>query len=443
MPKLGAASWALRHLPANSKYHCYSKLCRPRSTPPLPHPRRNALKFRSRFLNFKIVIIRKLSSILAERVQQSPVVALLGSRQVGKTTLAIALEIDKPKHYLDLERPSDLARLADSELYLSRFSDHLVILDEVQVLPGLFPLLRSLVDERRRRGERGAQFLILGSATPDLLQQSSETLAGRISYLELNPLSLTELKTPFGNLERHWLRGGYPDSFLAPTDEASNQWREDFVTSHIERHLPQLGISATPILLRRLCTMVAHQQGTTLNLSKLAGSLGIDGKTVRHYLDLLEGLYLLRSLPAWSKNSKKRLVRSAKVYWRDSGILHNLVELQDIEQVLGHPLCGHSWEGYCLEQILTSLPSRYIASHYRTHAGAEIDLVIETPKGKTFAAEIKRTLAPKLMPSFIESSKTIQATRGFFIMPGGKPMPLSDSVTAMSLHDFLIEIPQL
>ncbi len=389
------------------------------------------------------MIKRRLSSVLVERLKQTPVVALLGARQVGKTTLALALEMDKPKQYLDLERPSDIAKLADPELYLSRFSDHLVILDEIQVIPSLFPLLRSLVDERRRRGEKVAQFLILGSATRDLIQQSSETLAGRISYLELNPLGLTEVKTPLDSLERHWLRGGYPDSFLALTDEASNQWREDYVTSHIERHLPQLGITATPILLRRLCTMVAHQQGSTLNISKLAGSLGIDGKTVRHYLDLLEGLYLLRTLPAWSRNSKKRLVRSAKVYWRDSGILHNLAELQEIEQVLGHPLCGHSWEGYCLEQILTNLPSRYTASHYRTHAGAEIDLVIETPKGRTLAVEIKRTLSPKLTPSFIESSKTIQSTQGFFIMPDGDPIPLSDSVEAMSLLDFMDKIPQL
>ncbi len=235
------------------------------------------------------MIPRQLATTLLQRLRQSPVVALLGSRQVGKTTLARELETGKPTHYLDLERPSDLAKLADAELYLSGFAGRLVILDEVQRVPDLFPVLRSLVDERRRAGEKAGHFLLLGSASPELLQQSAETLAGRISYLELGPLRVQELRSPDHDLPTHWERGGYPDSFLATDRDASLQWREDFITSYVERHLPQLGITAPPILLRRFCTMLAHQQGATINLSKLAGSLGIDGKTARRYLDLLRG----------------------------------------------------------------------------------------------------------------------------------------------------------
>jgi len=387
------------------------------------------------------MIERRLATILKKRLSQAPVVALLGSRQVGKTTLARGLDMGKPSHYLDLERPSDIAKLTDPELYLGRFADHLVILDEVQRLPGLFPVLRSLIDERRRAGERSAQFLILGSASPELLQQSSETLAGRISYLELDPLNLTELGHGEGVMDRHWFRGGYPDSYLATDDAAAIQWCEDFITSYVERHLPQLRITAAPLLLRRLCSMLAQQQGATLNLSKMAGSLGIEGKTARHYLDLLEGLYLVRSIPAWSRNAGKRLVKAPKVYWRDSGLLHALAGLHHLEQVLGHPLCGHSWEGYCIEQIVTRLPTGTAPSHYRTHAGAEVDLVLENPSGETIALEIKRTLSPKLTPRFLENMKTLQATQGYYIIPHGDSYPLSESVTAISLSDYLARLP--
>ena len=386
---------------------------------------------------------RRIESTLLRRLSASPVVALLGSRQVGKTTLARGLDLEKPTHYLDLERPSDIAKLADPELYLGKFSDRLVILDEIQRLPDLFPVLRSLVDERRRAGEKSAQFLLLGSASPELLQQSSETLAGRISYLEMHPLDLSELPPGRETKERHWFRGGYPDSFLAKDDAASSQWCEDFITSYVERYLPQLGVATTPLQLRRLCTMLAHQQGSTLNLSKLASSLGIDGKTVRRYLDLLEGLYLVRSLPAWSRSAGKRLVKAPKVYWRDTGLLHSLADLRGIEQVLGHPLCGHSWEGYCIEQILALLPPATSCSHYRTQAGAEVDLVLESPSGEIHAIEIKRTLSPKLTPAFLESMKTLGATRGTFLIPEGESHPLSESVNATSLSGFLSALTSL
>jgi len=383
------------------------------------------------------MVFRSLTDTLLQRLGQSPAVALLGSRQVGKTTLARSMDVGKTLHYLDLERPSDLAKLADPELYLSGFGNQLVILDEVQRVPELFPVLRSLIDERRRKGEKTGQFLLLGSASPALLQQSSETLAGRISYLELTPFQLSELALPERALSLHWERGGYPESYLAADTAASLQWREDFITSYVERFLPQQSISASPLLLRRLCTMLAHQQGATINLSKLAASLGIDAKSVRRYVDLLEGLYLVRSLPPWRRNTGKRLVKAAKVYWRDSGILHALTGLSDTEHILGHPLCGASWEGYCVEQILSRLPYGYVASHYRTHSGAEVDLVIESPDGVIWAVEIKRTLSPKVTPGLIESMETLQADHGLIVIPQGDAYPLSKTVSAMGLLRFL------
>lgn len=383
------------------------------------------------------MIPRQLTSLLVERLAHAPAVALLGSRQVGKTTLAVEFDPGKPKHYLDLERPSDFAKLTDPELYLTGFRNQLVILDEVQYLPELFPVLRGLIDSRRRAGEKACQFLLLGSASPELLQQTAETLAGRISYLELTPFQLVELPQPQQALPQHWERGGYPDSYLAADAAASLQWRQDFVTSYVERYLPQQGVLVTPVVLRRLCSMLAHQQGATLNLSRLAGSLGLDGKTVRRYLDLLEGLFLIRSLPAWSRNAGKRLVKAAKVYWRDSGILHALTGLADLEALFGHPLCGASWEGYCIEQIIGRFGPECQVSHYRTHAGAEVDLVVETPAGEVTAIEIKRTLSPKLTPGLRESMATIRADRGVMVIPEGAAFPLSEQVTAIGLLEFL------
>jgi len=359
---------------------------------------------------------------------------------VGKTTLARALDLEKPCHYLDLERPSDLAKLADPELYLSGQAGQLVILDEIQRIPGLFPVIRSLVDERRRAGEKSAQFLLLGSASPELLRQSSETLAGRISFLELPPLQWPELDLAPAVLDSLWFRGGYPDSYLADNDDAAMQWCADFLSSYVERDLPQLGVAASAVQLRRFCTMLAHQQGTTVNFSQLGNALGLDAKTVRHYHDLLEGLYLLRGLPAWSRNTGKRLVKSAKVFWRDTGLLHQLLGLRNVEDVLGHPIAGHSWEGFCIEQILNILPAGTRSSHYRTHAGAEVDLVIEFPGGEVIAIEIKRTLSPKLGRAFHDSMNALGSTRGIYLMPKGERFPLSNNVEAMNLAEFITDL---
>ena len=385
------------------------------------------------------MIVRDLQSTLLQRLGSSPAVALLGSRQVGKTTLARSLQLDKPTHYLDLERPSDAAKLSEPELYLSQFAGELVVLDEIQRVPNLFPLLRSLIDERRQSGERTAHFLLLGSASPQLLQQSAETLAGRISYLELTPFKLTELENRADSMDRLWFRGGYPDAYLAGSDEAAQQWSDDFITSYVERYLPQLGVTATPLLLRRLCTMLAHQQCCTLNLSTLSNSLGIDGKTLRRYLDLLEGLYLLRTIPAYSTNAGKRLIKSPKTYWRDSGLLHTLVGLSDRESVLGHPLCGGSWEGFCLEQIIAALPKNTHYSHYRTRSGAEIDLVLKAPTGEVTAIEVKRTLSPRISRGYTESFRALKATKGYVVIPQGERFPLTEETEAINLPDLLAQ----
>ena len=389
------------------------------------------------------MIKRKVENILCERLKSVSAVALLGSRQVGKTTLAKSLKFNKAIHYLDLERPSDLAKLSDPELYLGQFTNQLVILDEIQRVPDLFPVLRSLIDERRQAGESAAHFLLLGSASPELLQQSSETLAGRISYLELPPLLLSELDHPDQRMNDHWFRGGYPDAFLYETDGEARQWCDDFISSYVERNLPQLGVASSPVLLRRFCSMLAHLQGCTLNLSKLSGSLGIDGKTVKHYIDLLEGLYLLRSLPAFSTNAGKRLIKTPKTYWRDSGLLHSLAGLGTPEQLLGHPLCGQSWEGYCIEQILQHLPRGFQAFHYRTRSGAELDLVLQSPSGDITAIEIKRTLSPTISRGFTESFNALQAVQGFYVMPLGERFPLTRQTDAVSLPDFLSELQKI
>lgn len=386
------------------------------------------------------MIPRELESTLRKRLNTTSAVALLGSRQVGKTTLAKGLKLDKPTHYLDLERPSDVARLSEPELYLSQFAGHLVILDEIQRLPNLFPTFRSLIDERRQADESSAQFLLLGSASPELLQQSAETLAGRISYLELGPLKLAELEKTATLMNQLWFRGGYPDAHLADSDSDAQQWCNDFITSYVERYLPLLRVAASPLLLRRLCTMLAHQQGSILNVSNLSNSLGIDSKTIRHYIDLLEELYLLRSIPAYSSNVGKRLIKSPKVYWRDSGILHTLVGLTDIDQVLGHPICGHSWEGYAIEQIIGHLPANVHYFHYRTRTGAELDLVLQDARGTITVIEIKRTLSPKISRGYTESFNTLKAACGYFIMPQGQPFPLTKKTTAINLADFIARL---
>lgn len=381
---------------------------------------------------------------LRSALDDFPVVALLGPRQVGKTTLAleIASRVQKETVHLDLERDSDRARLMQAELYLSQQQGKLVIIDEVQRRPELFPLLRTLVDERIRKADRAAHFLVLGSASRDLLQQSSESLAGRIAYLELKPFSLVELLRgePTFSLDRLWLRGGFPMSYLARNEQASWDWRTNFITTYLERDIPLLGPRLAAEQMRRLWSMLAHGQGAQLNLARLAASLGVSGNTVRHYLDILTDLYMVRQLAPWSGNSHKRLVKTPKVYVRDSGLLHRLANIPDEHTLLGHPLCGESWEGFAIESLLAHMPDSWAATYYRTSAQAEIDLVLEGPGRQVVAIEIKRTLVPVVSKGFALGCEEIDATRRYYVIPTGARYPIGKSTEVIALPELASQL---
>jgi predicted AAA+ superfamily ATPase len=373
---------------------------------------------------------RQIEPRVRAALRRFPVVALLGARQVGKTTLArlIAARHGRGVEMLDLERPSDLAKLAEPELFLQAHAAELVVLDEVQRSPGLFAVLRALVDERRRPG----RFLLLGSATPDLLRQSAESLAGRIVYHELAPLCLAEVGARHAG--RLWLRGGFPASFLARSDADSFRWREAFVATHLERDLPQLGIRVPLANLRRFWQMLAHSHGQLWNASKIGASLGITGPTVRHYLDILTATYMVRELIPYHVNVKKRLVKAPKVYVRDSGLLHTLLGLRGIGGLLGHPVCGASWEGWVIEQILSLTDAGARAGFYRTAAGAELDLVLDRPGKPSIGFEIKRTAAPALSKGLRAAIDDLKLSQTYVVCPVRKRYPLAPQVDALPVE---------
>lgn len=377
-------------------------------------------------------VARQLSGSLRRRIDQFPAVALLGPRQVGKTTLAQLLGQERPSVYLDLESPADRARLQEPELYLQRHRGELVILDQVQRLPQIFEVLRGQIDHNRTAGQRSGQFLLLGSASVDLIRQSSESLAGRIAYLELAGFNLLELGAEAS--DQLWIRGGFPDSFLATDDLSSSLWREQFIRTYLERDIPQLGPRIPAETLRRFWTMLAHGQAGLLNGAALGRALGVDGKTIRHYLDLLVDLLLVRRLAPFQANAGKRLVKSPKVYVRDSGLVHTLLGLDHTEAVLGHPIAGASWEGYVVETLLNQMPQRCQPSFYRTAAGAEMDLVIEHPSGKRWALEIKRSLTPKLSRGFHQARLDLKPDRSLVVIPSGDGYPLADGIEVMPLY---------
>jgi predicted AAA+ superfamily ATPase len=363
-----------------------------------------------------------------------PAVALLGPRQAGKTTLALELARGRPSVYLDLESEADRAKLADPELYLAQHEDKLVVLDEIQRTPELFGHPRGLIDAGRRRGRRAGRFLVLGSASLELLRQSSQSLAGRIRYLELAPLDAAEVGRE--RVNALWLRGGFPESLLAPSDAASLRWREDFIRSYLERDIPQLGPRIPATTLRRLWTMLAHQQGGLLNAAALARALAVDGKTVASYLDLLVDLLLVRRLPPWHANIGKRLVKSPKVYVRDSGLVHALLGIEEPETLLGHPVAGGSWEGMVIESLVAAAPAGSQAHFFRTAAGAEIDLLLSLPgRRKPWAIEIKRSLAPRLERGFHLASESIRPERSFVVYAGSERYALAGEVEAIALVD--------
>ena len=384
---------------------------------------------------------RFTQNTLTEYLAQFPAVVLLGPRQAGKTTLALA---EAERHgnalYLDLELPSAQRQLDDPEAFLLAHRRRLVILDEVQRLPELFAVLRGVIDQRRQDGEAAGQFLLLGSASGVLLQQTSESLAGRVAQLELTPFQLREvIADPHPAVDEArrkqqdalWARGGFPLAWLAHDDAASLRWREAFITTYLERDIPALGPRIPAATLRRLWTMLAHHQGGLLNQSQLAGSLDVSGQTVARYIDLLCDLMLVRRLPAWQGNVGKRLVRAPKVYVRDSGIVHALLGLAGLDNVLAHPVAGASWEGFVIEQLLAAAPDAQ-ASFYRTSHGAEVDLVLERPEGELWIVEIKRSTAPTVSKGFHLAAADLGATRRVLVAPVAAGYPIRDGIAVMN-----------
>ena len=394
-----------------------------------------------------MMIPRVAKARLLDLLQRFPAVALLGPRQAGKTTLALSLEDQlRPQAlYLDLELPSDRAKLADPELYLSQHRDRLVILDEIHRLPDIFQTLRSLIDRRRRTGRKVSQFLLLGSASMDLMHQSAETLAGRIAYLELTPFTAAEVGgTSPSAPDALWLRGGFPESFLADDDEGSFEWRTAFIQTYLERDVPALGPRVPAETLRRFWQMLAHNQGQMFNGAQLAAGLGVSGHTIARYLDILVDLLLVRRLQPWASNARKRLVRSPKVYVRDSGLVHALLGIRTQEELFGHPIVGPSWEGMLIENILSSLPATVRSWFYRTSAGAEIDLVLEFGPKNIWAMEIKRSISnPVPSKGFYIGCADLQAARQIILYPGKKSYRTDPRSEVMSLDQFMKELPRL
>lgn len=394
------------------------------------------------------MINRELKETVLLGLQHMPIVALLGPRQVGKTTLAleIAAAFNKETGYLDLELDSDLNKLTDAESYLKRLEGSLLIIDEVQLKPDLFRTLRSLVDIRKRKGEKSGQFLLLGSASRDLLQQSSETLAGRIRYLELTPFTVLELfkEDSLGfNFEKLWFRGGFPDSYLAQSDDESWEWRNDFISTYVERDIPLMGPQISSTRMKTFWSMLAHYHGQQVVFSELGRSLEVSHTTIRHYLDILTDFYMVRQIQPWSGSTKKRLIKSPKIYLRDTGLLHRLLNISSFETLLGNPVLGASWEGFVIENIILQLSTKWRFSYYRTSNGSEIDLVLENAANEIWAIEIKRSGAPVLKSTFYDACDDIKATKKFVVYGGNERYPLPNEVEAIGLIEFLQLIASL
>ncbi len=377
-------------------------------------------------------------------MQHTPAVALLGPRQVGKTTLAQTLAGNRSALYLDLENTEDLLKLSDPYAFLSIHSDELVIVDEIQRSPDLFMVLRGLIDKNRRAGRKGDQFLLLGSASIDLLRQSSESLAGRISYIELSGLNVLEVPSAKPeDIHRLWLRGGFPESYLAETDSISMDWLENLIRTYLERDIPQMGFRVPAVRLRRLWTMLAHLQGEGVNFSKLGGNLGVDGKTIASYVDILVDLLLVRRLEPWHANVKKRLVKSPHYYIRDSGILHRLLGISNYDSLLSNPVLGKSWEGFVIENIISVLPSQVEVYFYRTAVGAEIDLLLKLSSKELWAIEIKNSVAPKIKKGFHLACEDVRATRKYVVYGGVDEFPIENGTVVISLKNLLTKLQQV
>lgn len=381
------------------------------------------------------MIHRKVRKNIEKALERQPAVAIIGTRQVGKTTLALDIAEEKDSLYLDLESYQDRAKLNDPIFFFSQYEDKLIILDEIHRMPEIFQTLRGVIDTGRRKGKKTGRFLILGSASLDLLQQSGESLAGRIAYIDMTPF--TALEAPQNDLVELWVRGGFPDSFLSVTEEDSFLRRKDFIRTYLEREIPQFAPQYPAETLERLWTMLAHCQGGMLNASKLASNLSIATKTVGFYIDLLVDLLLFRRLKPFHANIGKRLVKTPKIYIRDSGILHALLNIKDYNELAGHPVIGESWEGFVIENILSVAPVGTKPSFYRTSGGAEIDLVLEFPNNEVWAIEIKSGLVAKPSKGFYSAIEDVKATHSFVVYTAEEQYPIAENIQAISLGEIM------
>jgi uncharacterized protein len=387
------------------------------------------------------MIERRILPFLLETLGYFPIVGIVGPRQAGKTTLAKSLHhhLSKPVLYLDMENPVDQAKLTDAAGYLAQHFDKCVIVDEVQLRPDLLPLLRSLTDQQRTP----ARYVLLGSASPHLIKENTETLAGRIAYHELTPFTYPEIHT-LNTLHQHWFHGGFPGALLAPTARLSRKWLLDFLDTFVTRDVKRLQGVVPETKIANLLRMVAHLHGGFLNMSQLAGSLDVSQPTISRYLDLLEGSFLIRRLPPYFENFGKRLIKSPKIYVRDTGLLHRLLGIADEEALRGHPQLGASWEGYAIEQIICNAEEGSQFYCYRTAHGAEIDLVWITDKGLRIACEIKYSTAPVISKGFFEAATDLRCDQRYVVIPTGESYNRSDGVRICSLSDFLLkEMPAL
>jgi len=382
------------------------------------------------------MIQRNITSELIDLLGFFPAIGIIGPRQCGKTTLAkqIMSKIDKPTIYLDLESHSDIIKLTEPEHFFKNNIDKCIIIDEIQHMPELFPLLRSVIDAKKEPG----RFIILGSASPGIMRDSSESLAGRIAYKELSPFNLTELNLKTKDINKHWFRGGFPDSFLAKTDKNSNQWKDNFITTYIERDLPQLGLDLSSITIRKLWMMLASDSGNLFNAASYSKGLGISVYTVKKYIDFLEKAFLIHSLPPFHFNTNKRLVKSPKIYIRDSGIQHFLNHINSFSQLEGNIKIGASWEGYVIEQIKQKLNDNSTQLYfYRTHNGTECDLLITRGIKVIAAIEIKYTNAPKITKGFTLSLQDLKPNKSFIITHSSDDYIIRDNIRVCNLYDFL------
>ena len=383
---------------------------------------------------------RWLHTRLEKLINQRPAVALIGARKVGKSTLTKLIAEHENCVYIDLQNPRDAQLLSDPVTFFSDHSDQLIILDEIQRFPELFSILRSVIDTNRWEGRKNKQFLLLGPASVRLLRQTSESLAGRIGYIELYGLNVLEIDSHRQALNSRWLRGGFPECYLADDDEASNLWLKDLVATYLERDIPQLAFPIPATRLRRLWTMLSHSQGETLNFSKLGSNLEIDAKTVSRYVDVLVDLLLVRRLMPWHENTKKRWVKSPRFYVRDSGILHQLLGIFSYDALLSHPVVGKSWEGFVIENVHSVLPRRAETYFYQASTGAEIDLIIRLAYNEIWAVEIKFGSAPKVSKVFNRTCEEIGATRKYVVYGGEKEFSIGGGVVMISLRGLMGEL---